>query len=83
MYLVAITWLFIALLMALAEATATNGSVLGAIFTFLGYGLGPVALITYVLNTPARKAKIRLQEQADERREAAAAQAVPPERKEP
>lgn len=82
MYLVAITWLFIALLMALAEATASNGSVLGAIVTFLLYGLGPVSIVLYVLGTPARKARLRLREQADEGGHAAAARSVAAEREE-
>lgn len=56
MYLVAIAWLYVALLMAAAEATHSQGSVLGAFFTFLLYGLGPVALMIYLLGTPARRA---------------------------
>ncbi|HKX94963.1 MAG TPA: hypothetical protein VJM48_09700 [Methylibium sp.] len=55
MYLVAIAWLYVALMMALAEATHANGSVLGAVFTFLLYGLGPVALVLYLLGTPHRR----------------------------
>ncbi len=82
MYLVAITWIFIALLMALAEATASNGSVLGGIVTFFVYGLGPVALVTYLLGTPARKARLRELEKANERGHAAAASPVAPEREE-
>ena len=31
MYLVAIAWLYVALMMALAEATSTQGTVLGAL----------------------------------------------------
>jgi hypothetical protein len=55
MYLVAIAWLYVALMMALAEATHVAGSVLGAVFTFLLYGLGPVALVLYLLGTPQRR----------------------------
>lgn len=92
MYLVAIAWLYVAFMMALVEATAANGSVLGAVFTFLLYGLGPVSLVLYVLGTPGRKAKLRaqaqaelaaLREQADEGGEAAAAGSIAPERKPP
>lgn len=54
MYLVAIVWIYVALMMALAEATHARGTVLGAIFTFLLYGLGPVSLALYLLGTPAR-----------------------------
>ena len=47
MYLVVIAWLYVAVLMAAAEATHSNGSILGAIFTFFLYGLMPVGLLWY------------------------------------
>jgi hypothetical protein len=53
--LIAIAWLYVALMMAVAEATSPIGSVLGAIFTFLLYGVGPVALVLYILSTPTRR----------------------------
>ena len=65
MYIVVIGWLYVALMMAVAEATHTNGSVLGAIFTFLLYGVLPVALVVYLMATPARKKAIRAREQAE------------------
>lgn len=65
MYLVALAWLYVALMMAVAEATHSNGTLLGAVFTFLLYGLAPVALVMYVLGTPARRtARRRTQAQA-------------------
>lgn len=64
MYLVAIAWLYVALMMAAAEATHSQGSVLGAVFTFLLYGLGPVGLVMYLLGTPARRAARRRAEAA-------------------
>ena len=45
MYIIAIGWLYVALMMSVAEATNTTGTVLGAIITFLLYGAGPVALL--------------------------------------
>lgn len=72
MYLIAIGWLYVALMMSVAEATNTNGTVLGAIFTFLLYGLVPTALVMYILGTPARKRALRERQARDE---AAAAQA--------
>ncbi|QKO21631.1 hypothetical protein [Rhodoferax sp. BAB1] len=63
--LIAIGWLYVALLMAVAEATSPIGTVLGAIITFLLYGVGPVALLLYILGTPARK-KLRRQREAEE-----------------
>ncbi len=65
MYLIAIGWIYVALMMSVAEATNTNGTVLGAIFTFLLYGLGPTALVMYLLGTPARKRARREREAAD------------------
>ncbi len=63
--LIAIGWLYVALLMAVAEASSPIGTVLGAIITFLLYGVGPVALLLYILGTPARK-KLRRQREAEE-----------------
>lgn len=62
MYIVAIGWLYVALMMAVAEATNSTGTVLGAIITFLLYGLGPVALVLYLLNTPARRQRVKARE---------------------
>ncbi len=68
MYIVPIAWLYVVLMMAVAEATNTTGTVLGAIITFLLYGLGPVALVVYLMGSPARRRAIKVRE---------AAQAVP------
>lgn len=65
MYLVAIGWLYVALMMAIAEATNTNGSVLGGIFTFILYGLLPTGLLMYLLGTPARRQRIKARETAE------------------
>ena len=64
MYLILIgmAWLYVAFMMAVAEATSPIGSVLGAFFTFLLYGVGPVALLLYILNTPARRRAHKLAE---------------------
>lgn len=90
MYLIVIGWMYVAIMMAVAEANHPQGTVLGAVFTLLLYGVGPVALLVYLLGRPARRA-------ARERRGAeeaaasgqpdgsgeASADAVPPVRKEP
>lgn len=55
MYLVAIAWLYVTLMMALAEATSPVGTVLGAVFTFLLYGVGPLSLVLYLMGTPMRR----------------------------
>ena len=65
MYLVAIGWLYVALMMSVAEATNTTGSVLGAIVTFVLYGLLPTALVMYLLGAPARRRARKEREEAE------------------
>lgn len=94
MYLVALAWLYVALMMAVAEATSSMGTVIGALFTFVLYGVGPVSLVMYVMATPARKKAIKAREAAElaarapssnppDARGETAADAVAPVRKEP
>lgn len=59
MVLVVIGWLYVALMMGVAEATHANGTVLGGIITFVLYGLLPAALVAYLLATPARRRALR------------------------
>ncbi len=66
MYLVAIAWMYVAVMMAVAEATHSQGTVLGALITFLLYGVLPLALVMYVMGTPMRRRR-RLQEEAASR----------------
>jgi len=77
MYLVVIAWLYVALMMAVAEATSPIGTVVGAVFTFVLYGVGPVALVVYLLGTPARRKAIKARETAELARRAAAASGPP------
>jgi hypothetical protein len=65
MWIVAIAWMYVALMMSMAEATSPQGTVIGAIITFLFYGLAPVALVMYVLRTPMRRKALQ-QMQAEE-----------------
>ncbi len=62
MYLVAIGWLYVALMMAVAEANHPSGTVLGGIVTFLFYGLLPTALVMYLMGTPLRRKASRERE---------------------
>ena len=64
MYLVAIAWIYVVLMMSVAEAMHPNGSVLGAIFTFLLYGALPLSIVMYLLRTPLRRRKRRAAEAA-------------------
>jgi len=65
MYIVPLAWLYVALMMAVAEATSSTGTVLGAIITFVLYGLLPVGLVGYVLTAPARARAIKARERAE------------------
>lgn len=55
MYLVIIAWIYVVLMMAVAEASNSTGSLLGAAITFVLYGLLPLGIVMYLLNTPARR----------------------------
>jgi hypothetical protein len=68
MYLVVIAWVYVVLMMSVAEAFAPNGTLLGAIVTFVLYGALPIALVMYLMQTPARnrarKARLAAEEAA-------------------
>ena len=55
MYIVPFVWLYIAVMMAVAEATSPIGTLMGAVFTFLLYGVLPVGLMLYFMGSPARR----------------------------
>ena len=86
MYLIAIAWIYVVLMMALAEALSAQGTVLGAIFTFVLYGCLPLSIVMYLLGTPMRR-RARLAAEAQQSNSAAepnpgpgaAAQAAPTE----
>lgn len=73
MYLVAIAWMYVVLMMAVAEAVSSQGTVIGAVITFVLYGILPLSLVMYILGTPGRKRVRKLAE------ETAAAPSVPPD----
>lgn len=85
MYLVPIAWIYVVLLMSVAEATNTNGTVLGAVITFALYGILPMGLVMYILGTPARKRAIRAREALlqPDASSVAATDTIAAERKEP
>lgn len=76
MYLVVIGWLYVTVMMAVAEAASPQGSLLGAAVTFIFYGLVPVAIVAYILGTPARKRALREREQSEAEAYQAKAQAA-------
>ena len=73
MYIVAIGWLYVAMMMAVAEANNSTGTLLGALVTFVLYGALPVALVVYLMLTPARKKAIKKREAAEWEAQKAAA----------
>ena len=78
MYIVAIAWMYVALMMAVAEATNTNGTVLGAIVTFILYGLLPVVLVVYLMHSPARNRANKAKRAEFVAREAASSESIQP-----
>lgn len=78
MYLVVIAWLYVTIMMSVAEAMSSTGSVLGAIVTFVLYGLLPLSIVVYIMGTPTRKRAIHARAMAERAEaEAAAAAALP------
>jgi hypothetical protein len=61
MYIVAIAWLYVTILMA-----ATEPSLVGGILTFLLYGLGPLALFLYLFRRRKRSLSMPVRELADD-----------------
>jgi hypothetical protein len=86
MWIVALAWTYVVVMMAVAEALAPNGTVLGAVFTLLLYGVLPLGIVLYVMATPARRAarkRAAASAQPDGGSHPAAEAAVPPEREKP
>jgi hypothetical protein len=89
MWIVAVAWTYVVLMMALAEATAPQGSVLGAVSILLFYGVLPLGVLLYIMATPARKRARRRAEEAaasaaqPDGRSQAAGDSVAPVREEP
>jgi hypothetical protein len=54
MYIIAIGWLYVTVLMALTETNVTAG-----ILTFTLYGLMPLSLLLWLFGTPMRRRRLR------------------------
>jgi hypothetical protein len=65
MYLIPLAWLYVVLMMAAAEAASSSGTVLGALITFVLYGLAPVALVVYLMGFPALRRALKAREAAE------------------
>ena len=66
MYLVVIGWLYVVMTIEVAEATNTTGTVLGAIVTFVLYGVVPIVLVIYIMRTPQRRKERKAREAAED-----------------
>lgn len=80
--LIVIAWSYVSVMMAVAEASSPQGSILGALITFTLYGLLPMAILVYIMLTPTRKRRLQARREAEQRAygmaQAAATQAPPP-----
>lgn len=74
MYIIAIGWLYVTVLMALTETSLVAG-----ILTFVFFGLLPVSLLMWLLSSPVRLKRRRARE-AQEDAAAAAASEAPAEK---
>lgn len=61
MYIVAIAWLYVVVMMALTETSFIAGLV-----TLVFYGLAPLALFLWLMGTPERRRRQRSRDQPDE-----------------
>jgi membrane protein implicated in regulation of membrane protease activity len=85
LYLIAIGWMYVVVLMTVAEAMSARGSLLGAAVTFVLYGALPLAIVLYIFGAPMRR-RVRAAAASGTQPDGgghAAADAVTPERKEP
>ena len=80
MYIVALGWMYVVLLMTVAEATGSNGSLLGAFFTLLLYGVLPLSIVMYLLRAPARRRARRAAAAAEQQGAVSAAPGLDPDR---
>lgn len=63
MYIVAIAWIYVVLMVSLTQPTVFRGVV-----TFVGAGLFPLALFLYLVGTPQRRRNQRRAQAEDPRR---------------
>lgn len=78
MLIVAIAWIYVVGMAAIAEALSPQGTVLGALVTFVFYGVLPLAVVLYLIGTPGRKkARRRAEAQAQSEQDGAPGAAAP------
>ena len=82
MLVISIGWVFVVVAFALAQASAPNGTLLGALITLL-LGLAPLALLLYIALAASRRRRQRLASALDpDRGGHAPGDAVAPKREE-
>ena len=64
MYLIVIGWLYVAVMMAVADAMHSNGGILSGIVTLFLYGFVPVGIVVYLMGTPLRRKQRQQQAEA-------------------
>ena len=55
MHIVALAWIYVVLMMALVEALSPDGTLLGAILTFVFYGVLPLSIVLYIMSRGSRR----------------------------
>ena len=91
MLLTAVAWIYVVLMVAIAEAASPQGTLLGAAFTLLLYGVLPLGIVGYLFFSPARRRRRRAAEASSaasagldpDRGGHAPGDAIAPEREEP
>jgi hypothetical protein len=61
MYIVAIAWIYVVLMMALTERSFVAG-----LATFVLYGLAPLAILLWLMGTPQRRRAQRARQAGDQ-----------------
>ena len=78
MLLISVAWLYVVMMVAVVEATSSTGTLLGAFFTFVLYGLLPLGIVGYLFLSPARR-RARLADEAQAPGDAGAGSDVDPD----
>ena len=66
MYIVAIAWIYVVLLMSFTET-----SIVAGVVTFVFYGIVPLAILLYLMGTPQRRRNRRRREALEQQEELA------------
>jgi mannose/fructose/N-acetylgalactosamine-specific phosphotransferase system component IID len=55
MLVVALAWIYVVLMMAVVEALSPDGTLLGAMLTFIFYGVLPLSIVLYIMSRGSRR----------------------------